>query len=261
MFAINIDISELTNSLTFTKEETEDFARMVLDTVSDVYMQKWEKIVDTNLKSTRRSYKLGMDSRRITDFHTQFVLEGKGDSKLGMMIEEGASAFDIKEGMFKSSKKKQTKDGGWYITVPFRQATPETIGESSVFSGQTSKDEAVREVFKTAKGNAGSPVTREQLPSDLQSIETRAAIKNNEVTIAAYEHKTPIYQGLVKSTKPKHEGYYTFRRISDKSDELSWIHKGFTPHKFMEKALQEMEQELPEVLKYAKEAFLNAKYA
>jgi len=33
--------------------------------------------------------------------------------------------------------------------------------------------------------------------------------------------------------------YMTFRRVSDKSDENSWIHKGFEAHNFMEKALEE----------------------
>jgi hypothetical protein len=31
-----------------------------------------------------------------------------------------------------------------------------------------------------------------------------------------------------------------FRRVSDKNEgDNSWIHKGFQPHKFMEKALEE----------------------
>jgi ABC-type oligopeptide transport system substrate-binding subunit len=69
-----------------------------------------------------------------------------------------------------------------------------------------------------------------------------------------------IYEGLVKSTKPQHSGYCTFRRISDKSDDNSWIHKGFSAHKFMEKALQNIENKLGGIVESAKFDFLDAKF-
>jgi len=255
MLEINIDINPLLQAVDVSEEEANSFSKMLLDRVADVYMQRWEDIVGKSLNSTRRAYQLGMDFRYVDDFNGVFVLEGKGESRLAMMIEEGASAFDIKDGMENSSKRKTKKDGGWYITVPFKQATPEALGESSTFSGKLPE-----RVYEIAKKNAGKPVTAAQLPDEHKEKKFRPAIQSGDNLIPRYDHKTPIYEGVVKNTKPQHSGYVTFRRISDKSDEDSWIHKGFTPHKFMEKAMDDVEKELPEIIESVKLQFLEAKF-
>jgi len=255
MDGIYIDINPVIQELQLSDEEINSLGRMLLDRVADVYMQKWEQLVDKNLHSTRQDYKAGMDFRYTSDLSASFVLEGKERSRLGLMIEEGASPFDIKKGMENSSKKTVKKDGGWDITVPFRHSTPEAIGEAAIFSSKLPE-----RVYSVAKENKGAAVQKEQLPSENQKLEIRPEIKTDEGIIPSYEHKSPIYQGLVKTTKKNHETYHTFRRISNNSDKNSWIHKGFTPHKFMEKALQEIENEIPEIIGTVKEEFFELKF-
>jgi len=255
MLEIQIDINPLVQALNFSDEEIDSLGKMVVDRVGDTYRQKWEKLVGSELKSTRNIYFRSMDSQYVDDFNLQFILSGKGDSKLAMMIEEGASPFDIKKGMERSPKRKQSKDGDWYMTIPYKQATPEALAESPIFAGKSTE-----RVYEIAKENAGTPVTYEQLPQENREKGYRAKIQTGQTVIPKYDHKAPIFEGLMKSTKPKHEGYVTFRRISEKSDDNSWIHKGFSPHKFMEKALQDLEPELEGIENQAMNEFLDIKF-
>jgi hypothetical protein len=196
-------------------------------------MQKWEQIVDSSLKKTAQSYKSGMDAQRPDDYTAIFLLEGKGDGKLGLMIEVGAESFNIKAGFENSSKAKKKKNGGWYLNIPFPIATSEAVATSSVFSGKM-KPELQKIVQNLGAGESLNPTN---VPKELQNIGTRKDLPN----FAKYEHKTFDYQGLQHNTKKGHEGYVMFRRVSDKSDENSWIHKGFEPHNFMEKTLNEID--------------------
>ena len=256
MLEIQIDINPLVQSLSLSKEEVDSLGKMVLDKVGDAYKDKWIKQVTNNLKSTRNGYLTSMDSQYVDDFNLEFILSGKGDlGKLSMMIEEGASPFDIKKGMKNSPKAENPGKDNWYITIPFKQATPEALAESPIFAGKSTE-----RVYEIAKENAGTPVTYEQLPQENREKGYRAKIQTGQTVIPKYDHKAPIFEGLMKSTKPKHEGYVTFRRISEKSDDNSWIHKGFSPHKFMEKALQDLEPELEGIENQAMNEFLDIKF-
>ena len=88
----------------------------------------------------------------------------------------------------------------------------------------------------------------------------RKPIQTAEGIIPAYTHKAPQYQGLVRidiasTDKENRGGYFTFRRVSDKSDPLSWINPGFEPRKFMDRALDEAQ--VFEVADMAIDEFLN----
>jgi len=258
MFAVNIDISDVINELKLNPDEINSLGRALIDRVADMYWNNWNKMVNENLHGTRGAYQSGMDIiQSDSELAVTFVLTGKGQSRLGMMIEEGASAFDIKTGMENSPKAHHKADGGWYITIPFRHATPEAIGESSIFSNKMPK-----EIHFISKQNDGAPIKFEQLPAEHQELEVRPNIESGTGTIIEYEHRSPIYEGLQQTGKPGHEQYHTFRRISNNSDPDSWIHKGFTPHKFMEKTMEELESsgELEAALSLIKEEFLQAKF-
>jgi hypothetical protein len=206
----------------------------------DSYMFAWENQVNSNLHSTRQQYKAAMSVEYESDTVAIIKLQPTENS-LPMMLEEGASQFDIKEGMAKSDKRTIKEGGGWYITIPFRHATTEALGESSIFSGRP-KDSygekgknLPKEVYLLAK-NTKEALTPDDLP------EKYRALLSNPTT--GYEHKSPIYEGLkrykISSTdKENRGGYMTFRRISDQSDEDSWVHKGFKPMRLMNLALQD----------------------
>lgn len=237
------------SSLTLSQDEVRSLSRFILDNVSDRYMQLWEKQVDENLHQTKNVYKMGMRYEYEDDYTVSFILDGKGASKLALMIEKGISAFDQKQGFSQSSKKTQVlrKDGtmGWYLTIPMRHATAQAIGEAYIFAGKL--PQRIQQLSK----KLGRPLKTEDLPTEYQQLLTNSV---------GYEHKAPIYAGLVYNTKPSHEGYFTFRRVSDMSDILSWTHKGFEEHDLMGKAFNDLTSELPDIVRESKDQFLDSKF-
>ena len=225
-----IDLSGTIEEFSLSDEEIGSLSRYVLDCVSGEYTRNWEKNIDDSLHSTRQSYKNAIYVEQPDDYSLILGMSPQKD-KLGLMLEEGATSFDIKAGLEKSAKKHMKKDGGWYITIPFRWATAEAIGESSIFANKMPA--AIYQLVKTSS----RPLSVGELPKGFDIIKTNSV---------GYEHKSSIYAGIGKTdisstTKEKRGGYWSFRRVSDNSDPNSWIHPGFPPLKLMEKTLNELQ--------------------
>lgn len=247
-----IDISGTVNEFLLSEEETKSLSRFVLSNISDEYMRVWERNIDSSLKSTRSEYRRAIFTEQPDDYSMVFGMTPT-KSKLAMMLEDGASQFDIKSGFEQSDKKHAKKDGsGWYLTVPFRWATSEAVAESMVFSNQMPED--IEKLVKTT----ARPLKLSDLPSNyiIDHINQRSSV--------GYAHKHSIYEGLhrrdISSTnKENRGGYFTFRRVSDKSEANSWIHPGFEPLKLMEKSLSELR--LDYIVDKSIDNFLTMKFA
>ena len=258
MVPIQIDISGLVAQFQFSKEETRGFSRFLLDRLGREYMEIWENKVNDGLGSTRAAYKSGMKFSFLDDFNIEFELDGKGQSKLGLMIERGADAFDIKEGFRNSPKAKNPGQPDWYLTVPFRLATPEALAESSAFSGRMPK--SIHQIAKQ-KGQ----VTNSDLPKEFQTLGVRPELNVSQNILSAekqaeYTHKSPIYEGIQRSMMERHSHYTSFRRVSGKSEPNSWIHKGFEERDFMGKSLQDLSNNLNDIIDLAREQFIDSKF-
>lgn len=232
MYSISINMAGVAEKFNFSEADAKSLSNYFLDRTTDVFMSNWEQLVDRNLHKTADMYKAGMDAQRPDDYTAIFSLEAKEDSRIALMIEDGAGPWDMKENFESSPKKKSTKSGGWYLTIPFRIATAGAVASSNVFSGKM--NQAVLNTIQDLP--KGESLTASNMPPELQIKGIREEIPGYK---PAYEHKSFDFEGLRHSTKPGHGQYEMFRRVSDNSDENSWIHKGFEPHNFMEKALRE----------------------
>lgn len=244
-----IDLSGVIDEFFMDENEVKSMSRYVLSNISDEYMRVWERNIDSSLRSTRLEYRRAIFTEQSDDYSMVFGMTPT-KSKLGMMLEEGASQFDEKVGFANSDKKRIKKDGtGWYTTIPFRWATSQAIAESMVFSNQMPKD--IERLVKTV----GRPLKLSDLPSNYRDARTSKV---------GYQHHASIYEGLhrtdISSTQNENRGgYFTFRRVSDKSDPKSWIHPGFEPLKLMEKALNEMRMDY--IVDKAVDEFLQVKFS
>lgn len=237
MIPIHLDLSEIIEEFSLTGVQAQQLGGEIIDRVVVEYSHKWENLVNRGLKQTRNLYKKAMYIDRISGTEVVFGLQ-PGDDGLALAIEEGKPPFDEKPFFKKSPKAKKKLGEGWYLTVPFRYATPGAVAESDIFQQQLPK-----EIYEIAKGNNGSPIKMSQLPSQFQQLGKRKELQGINGVIPEYTHKSPKFQGLVRidissTENEKRGGYFTFRRVSDKSDVLSWIHPGFEAKKFMDKALQ-----------------------
>lgn len=202
-----------------------------------IVKDEWQRRVQQKLNSTRPLYLMGLDFDSVVypfgsdPFAGAVVLKGKFPN----MLEAGFPAFDEKVGFSKSSRKHPTKDGGWYLTIPMRHSTP-----GSFMYGKPMPKNIYGQVKK------------------LNHKEHISVPGGQKTSWTGYVHKNNIYDGLTRIIKSYHNPdtgkttkqsqYFTFRRVSDKSDPLSWMHPGYSGVKIADAlqpyALQTLEREL-----------------
>mgnify|MGYP001581022848 FL=1 len=91
----------------------------------------------------------------------------------------------------------------------------------------------------------GGSLDKRDLAKVYQGFGTRKAIVGDDkkVLYGAYQHKSNIYEGMVKIQKTYEKAtqskYMTFRRVSDLSDPMAWIHPGFNAKNFAESAINQ----------------------
>ena len=249
---IEIDLSGLQAQFGLSANVVDMITETCVNAVTAAVYANWEALAKRELKSTVPEYTqhlLKVDKGR---FAKQIVLTGA----LPNMLEQGAPAFDIKEGFKKSQKVKYTipvynkhgkqvhKGGDWYLTIPFRIGTPGTLGQAG-FTGEMPS--AIHKIMKQRGAGPGLP--KAEIPSPYDVPKSRDAILNEmgQVIYAAYQHKNSIYEGLTQRVaqyeKTTQNTYGTFRRAGANSDPLSWIHKGFKPLHLADKAVEKTDVE------------------
>lgn len=230
MFHFQIDISDVLIEFQQLAVSSAELKAAILDRITDDFMHRWETNVNNALHSTRGEYKKAMFVERPEEGVAIIGLTPR-ESQLALMIEDGASSWDMKTNFKKSDKAKNKGKNNWYLTIPFRHATSEAVGESMIFSGKM--DKAVEREVKAQ----GTLKDLSSLPQEYQKI------MSNPTTGTA--HKSPIVLGMKKmdiasTGKEKRSGYFTFRRVSENSEDGSWVHKGFEARKLIEKTVNEV---------------------
>jgi len=227
---ISIDTSDIAKEFFLSKEEASDMIDFAVKGITAEFAKRWEIQAQRELHSVRDIYKSSIyvgDSGKYTGF---VQLRGT----LPNMIESGAKPFDMKIGMLASPKAKTGKNGK-YITIPFRWGTS---GSSENFRVMPKVVEKIARknlpslVSEKGLVQRGIGVKKVQLPKELQ-------VPKNPI------HKAPIHTGIVHQIKTYEKStggkFISFRRISDNSDPMSWIHKGFVARNLAEKALESMD--------------------
>lgn len=233
---INIDLGDLVEEFNLSGDQSVFLGSSIIDAVVSEYQLRWQNLISSNLHKTRNEYKRGVFIERESPLSVTFGLTNR-DSAIPLMIEEGQPPFDEKEGFRNSSKRKRKQDGGWYMDIPFRHATPEAVADSGLFSTIMPQQiyDAVRKAGRLGTGN---------LQGRFAEKGERKEINRLGVNKPSYMHKAPIYQGLTKvniasTANETRSGYFTWRRVSDASDPNSWWNGGIIPYKLMDKALEQ----------------------
>lgn len=260
---INIDSNSILSQYTMTKDECNDIIDHVIKDITRSFAVQWENEAKAALHGTRDRYIANLsviDTGRMTG---AVVLDYSKDPLI-QMIEEGASPFDMKENFSKSSKKKivQRPDTsmGWYLTIPFTMGTP-TSQTSSGFTSILPK-----EVYNVLKEREVNPITQRSkglqssnIPEQFRAPRVRAAIVIPEsADFKEYKHKASIFEGAYKQkdSVTGQSSYGSFRRVSDNSDENSWIFPGLTAKNLAEKAWTSMEPRLEGILEISMNSVL-----
>lgn len=233
---IEIDLTGLESQFGLTQDQVDLLTETCVNAVSASIYANWLALAKQRLRSTAPEYTQNLIKVDKGRFEKSIVLTGV----LPNMIEQGASPFDMKQGFKASPKAKHTIQkvkrrgnaiqnvGGWYLTIPFRIGTPGALGQAGFSSVMP------EEVYEVAKKlGTGQRLNASSIPESERIPRSRAAItnENGSQIFSEYRHKNSIYEGMMRSTftynKTTQSMYHTFRRVSDKSDAMSWIHQGF----------------------------------
>lgn len=247
---ISIDISEFIQNYSLTQNEAKSIMSNVVRGLAVETFQLWEIFATQNLKSTRNQYISGLQVINESELICSVVLIGT----LNNMIESGVGAYDMKNGFSKSPKVKYNKNGGWYLTIPFRFSTPGAIGESSVFSNQL--PQAIYSLVKNLQTkqtqideslSKSTQLSKNSIPEQYAIPKVRGGVSNLETkqTFDTYINKSSIFEGLQKSSKTYQNAtqsqYVSFRRVGANSDSNAFIHSGITAYELADKAIQKLD--------------------
>lgn len=246
---ININLGNTFEEFKLSNEQVNDMKETVKDAVVIELHRNWQDAAKKGLHQTLNTYLAGLLVVDDGRFRGSIVLTGA----LPNMLESGCTAFDMKEGFRTSASVKYNKVGGWYLTIPFRFATPGAGGFSSVFAGVLPQE--IYDLVKdgTGKqttpiiGSTGKPPVTDRLkqtnvPAPFNELKTRPRVIAQAVKTVydEYVNKFSIYAGLQKDTKTYDKAtqgsYNTFRRVGENSDPLAFIHTGLTAKNFAEEA-------------------------
>lgn len=244
---ISIDLSDLAKEFSLKEAQADELGAMVVGAITDRIYYNWYSSAARGLHSSRKAYLSNLQIGQITPLKKFIQLTGK----LPNMIEDGVGAYDMKQGMLNSPKAKVGKKGKRYITIPFRHATSDALGEDAAFSNVMPPEiYAIARTLRPMRTIVGNTIKRpeslsfDSIPKRFQIPNTRPAVSNLDTkkSYSAYQHKSPIYEGMIREEKTYEQAtqgqYVTFRRISENSDANSWINRGIMAHNFAKKALQ-----------------------
>lgn len=184
------------------------------DTV-DIVKMEWEQTAKTKLRTAYLDYYTSLNRPDSVQFPDPFTAIITMKGKWANMLETGFPAFDMKKGFARSEKAKRTKDGGWYLTIPFRHLTPGAIG---VNGGQPMPTDIYKQAKQLRPGERLTGTEKNYPP---------------QVSWKGYQHKAGIYENMVRNVKQYGQSgaaqgtYYTFRRVSDKTDPMAFWHPGY----------------------------------
>lgn len=248
MIPIAIDVRDLVQEFSLSREQVDDMMSFTVKGITARFASLWEQEAKKGLKSTRKTYVRSLYVGEEGRFKGIVILRGM----LPNMVEQGASPFDMKEGFAKSSKRK-INGLNWYLTIPFRWATPGALGESEVFASKMPS-----EIYMVARGlqgttsqsglgivRSGSQVRLKDIPSPFDIPKVRSKVVGANRIFEEYKNKTSVYAGIGKTTKTYEQtsqnSYVSFRRVSNNSDSLAFIHTGIQAKNFADKALAKLD--------------------
>lgn len=267
LIPIDINSSDIINQFNISRKECEDIIDFTIKEITASFAAQWESTANSELQSTRSRY---IQNLKVVDegrMAGAVVLDYSKDPLI-KMIEEGASPFDMKEGFEKSAKKHIKAGGGWYLTIPFKIGTPDSqiaAGFANIMPQQIYnliKNKPIENSGRSKGLSAGEIGGGGGVPQSFQIPTSRNAIVVIPTSQAfkQYQHKTNIYQGLYKQKDQStgQSSYGSFRRVSDKSDQDSWIYSGMDPKNLAEKAYSTFEAKQERILQDAMNSALTA---
>lgn len=251
------NVDELVPPETLALLNDEAIDAILLD-IAESARSEWIRLAQEELHSTRRDYIQGIQPVRFQPGQAVITLVGV----LPNLLEEGMDETDLHDTLLGpgvpvappgSPGKRESKDGGYYRSIPFRHAGPNSGGASGQPMGSAYQGHDVvknaqklgRDIYKAAKKL--SPST-----SDGGKMAYGGRLPAGMAPKLKPYHQTDIYSGMIREQKTYKKAtqsqYITFRTIAVDSSgnprgKSPWI-RPRTPGKFFSKKVDEFVQKI-----------------
>ncbi len=208
--------------------------------VAEAARAKWVRLAQQSLSTTRAVYLQGL---------SQPALEGPGVvsvelvGKLPNMIEKGADAFSLREGLLSGEGVKRDKHGARYRVVRFRMTRPGTRGAvgqpmDQVYAPPGPNSEAVRPGASRDRqdetAQQGAARIGKFIYAEAKKLRPGGALPDMGLRKLKPIHTFDPFSGMQKSGDAQHRYYVAFRTVSDHIDKFN--HPGFQSRNFAEGA-------------------------
>lgn len=213
---------------------------------------KWISLAGKRYRTARRDYVAGIQAPKVSGQRAVVSLVGV----LPNMLEQGVEAFRLHDVLLGprvpevgpgQKGKRKAADGGYYRSIPFRHATPGSIGFAGnplgrAYQGHPEVDDAGemgRKVYQAAqrlRPTKGQPYGPVEWGERLTSGHMKAA--GADVPLLKRQHSVNIYEDMVRQEKTYERAtqaqYMTWRRISVDAEGQprpmgKWLHPGLAP--------------------------------
>lgn len=190
--------------------------------ITEAARRKWTKLAQERLHSTRGVYLRGLSPAYMSG-PQQASIELVG--KLANMIEQGASAYDMRPGLLSGPGVKIAKDGHRYRAVPFRFQSPGSNGlvGTPMDDVYSYPDEASR------SGRNGLPFAGaigEEIYTLAKQLKRGQSLPNTGLPRLQNAHALDPFTGMRRGGSKGHRYYVAFRTISEANPQ-AWQHPGF----------------------------------
>lgn len=243
---LTIDLSPLFDQYNLDQKDCDNIVDFTMKKIAAEFVEQWRMTASQNLGSTYTRYAKNIftvDEGRMTGV---VVLDYTKDPMV-QMLEEGADPWDMKPNFLNSPNVKTNKAGGKYMVIPFKWGGTDTIKDSDTFSNKMPKEiQTMAKALKPKERITDTKLSKLQKGFESQKTRERIEIPKSKA-FEEYTHKSSIYQGITKvkdKTTGQTNSAMSFRVVSEKSDENSWIHPGIKAKNIAELALDDFDAKI-----------------
>lgn len=212
----------------------------------------WIKLASMDSSSFKNDYIQGIQEVKSTPEKVTISLVGE----VPHMVEDGSPSVDLRDILLNpavvaitkpgSRGMRQAKDGSLYRSIPFRHATPGTKGAVGQEMGKAYKNVVSdwkamgKKIYQAARSVGSAP-----LPAG-----TAGAFPLKNITTKT-PHKTDIYAGMrrIEGTQKGRGRYMTWRTISTRVQDGSWIRKAIVARHYARKVTEFASSLIDEAIK------------
>lgn len=242
MIRVKTDLGAYAHALGVIDQAAVDRA---LQGIAEAARAKWTRLAQAGLHTTRQAYLLGLG---------QPELEGPGRASVTLtgnlpnMIERGADAFDLREGLLGSANPnvRTTANGSRYRFVPLRMTSPGTRGAV----GQPMDQVYAPPGPGSRSGRAGLEAAKQigqMIYARAKGLAPGENLGATGLPKLQPGHASAPFDRLMRAGAKGHRYYVAFRTVSDRVDK--WQHPGFNARNFVDGARAHAEKVGPAALK------------